>query len=193
MDKDADMQTIRTRQPMQHAVSAGSAFLLSLLACSASAMNFEVGLPGLPTASGSSGSGGSYGPLPAHAKRVLTGLGCRLDDTAKARVLYVPGVGGRQDVMVTDISGSAFPYWLRSFSGSGDSTGYLLQLKGCPASTVGMRAYIAKGDAAPQDVTAAVLAQSAFPGMGRGSLHVPLDDPDCDVAMPPLPDHSLQP
>lgn len=176
MDKDADMQTIRTRQPMQHAASTGkgsrsklhrgltsSAFLLSLLACSTSATDLGVGLPGLPAASGSSGSGGSYGPLPAHAKQVLTGLGCRLDDMAKTRVLYVDGAGGRQDVMVTDISGSAFHYWLRSFSGSGDSTGYLLQLKGCPASTVGMRAYIAKGDAAPQDVTAAVLAQSALP------------------------------
>ena len=71
MDKDADMQTIRNRQPMQHAASTGkgnpselhrgltsSAFLLSLLACSASAMDLEVGLPGLPAASYSSGAGG---------------------------------------------------------------------------------------------------------------------------------------
>ena len=163
MDKDADMQTIRTRQPMQYAASAGSAFLLSLLACSASAMDPGVGLPGLPAASGSSGNQGEYGPLPLQARQVLTGLGCRLDDTAKARVLHVPGAGGRQDVMVTDNSGSAYHYWLRSFSGNGGSTGYLLQLKGCPASTVGMRAYIARGGAAPQDVTTAVLAQSGLP------------------------------
>ncbi len=175
-DKDADMQKTRISQRMQHTVPARKehrsryhrgltlpAFLVSLLACSASAMGADVGLPELPGASGSSGSGGRYGLVPTQVKQVLTGLGCSLDDTAKARVLYVPGPDGRQDVMVTDNSGSAYHYWLRSFAGSGDTTGYLLQLKGCPASTVGMRAYIAHGNRAPQDVTASVLMQSALP------------------------------
>lgn len=172
---------------MQYRYMASSAVVLSLLACSACApagehalasrslpagggpsvaAAVEHGLPGLPAASGSSGSDGTYGPVPAEAKRVLIKLGCRLDDTAKARVIHVPNADGRQDFMVTDDSGSAYHYWLRSFSGSGDTTGYLLQLQGCPASTAGMRAYIAHGSAAPQDVTASVLAYSALPDTG---------------------------
>jgi len=94
---------------------------------------------------------------------VLAGLGCHLDDGAKVMVVDVPGTDGRQDVMVTDSSGSAYRYWLRTFTGSGDITGYLVQLKDCPVSTDGMRAYIAHGNAAPQDVTASVLAKSALP------------------------------
>jgi len=65
--------------------------------------------------------------------------------------------------MVSDHSGTRYRYWLRSFSGSGDTTGYLLQLNKCPASTVGMRALIAHGGDAPQDVTASVLANSSLP------------------------------
>lgn len=169
---------------MQYRYLTSSPLLLCLMTCSgcassgehpvasrhspdgdarASAAEGGHGLPELPGASGSSGSEGRYGLLPAQVKQVLTGLGCSLDDTAKARVLYVPGPDGRQDVMVTDNSGSAYHYWLRSFAGSNDTTGYLLQLKGCPASTVGMRAYIAHGNSAPQDVTASVLTQSALP------------------------------
>ena len=119
-DNDADMKKTRISQHMQLAVPARkehriryhrgltlSALLVSLLACSASAMGADVGLPELPRASGSSGSGGRYGQLPAQVKQVLTGFGCSLDDTAKARVLYVPGTDGRQDVIVTDHGGSA--------------------------------------------------------------------------------------
>jgi hypothetical protein len=51
---------------------------------------------------------------------------------------------------------------MRSFSGSGGTTGYL-QLQGCPATTTGMRAYIAQGAAPLQDVTASILAQAGLP------------------------------
>ncbi|WP_234413416.1 hypothetical protein [Stenotrophomonas sp. ZAC14D2_NAIMI4_7] len=101
--------------------------------------------------------------MPADAKRILTGLGCVLDQAADILVVDVPGENGRRDVMVSDDAGPHYRYWLRSFSGSGGTTGYLVQLNGCPVSTVGMRAYIARGAAAPQDVTASVLANSALP------------------------------
>ena len=77
--------------------------------------------------------------------------------------------------MVTDHSGSGYQYWLRSSTGSGDTTGYLLQLNGCPASTVGMRAYIAHRNSALQDVTASVLAQRGLPDAAtRDRYSVPL-------------------
>lgn len=127
----------------------------------------EEGLPGLTRVSGSPHVPGRAGPLPPDAKRILSVLGCILDEAARVRVTYVPGIDGRRDLMVTDESGPHYRYWLRSFSGSGDTTGYLLQLNGCPVSTVGMRAYIAHGNAAPQDVTASVLANSALPDASR--------------------------
>ena len=139
------------------------AFLLSLLACSAFAMDGGVGLPGLPDVSGAPHDFSRVGPLPPDAKRILSGLGCILNDSAKVTITDVPGEGGRRDLMVSDHPGTAYRYWLRSFSGSGDTTGYLVQLNGCPVSTVGMRAYIAHGNTAPQDVTASILANSALP------------------------------
>ncbi|WP_303637416.1 hypothetical protein [Stenotrophomonas tuberculopleuritidis] len=75
----------------------------------------------------------------------------------------IPGQQGGSNLMVTDRSGPRFRYWLRAFSGGGGKTGYLVQLKGCPASTTGMRAYIAEGTGPLQDVTAALLAQSGLP------------------------------
>ncbi|WP_312706371.1 hypothetical protein [Stenotrophomonas sp.] len=139
------------------------AFLLSLLACSAFAMDGGVGLPGLPDVSGAPDLPGRVGSLPPDATRILTGLGCVLDGSAKVLLTEVMGEDGRRDVMVSNDIGTRYRYWLRSFSGSGDTTGYLVQLNGCPVSTVGMRAYIARGAAAPQDVTASVLANSALP------------------------------
>ncbi len=175
-DNDAHMKKVRISLRMQRAVPTRKehrsrfhrgltlpVFLVSLLACSASAMDADVGLPGLPRVSGSADTHGSYGPLPEEAKRVLSGLGCSLDDTAKVLVAYVPGEAGNRDVMVTDTRGTNYRYWLRSFSGSDGTVGYLVQLNGCPVSTDGMRAYIARGSAAPQDVTASVLAKSSLP------------------------------
>ncbi len=175
-DNDPDMKKTRISQCMQLAVPArkkhrsrfhrgltSSAFLASLLSCSAHAMDIDAGLPGLTGVSGAPHDFSRVGLLPPDAKRILAGLGCILDATARVQLADVPGEGGRSDVMVADQPGTAYRYWLRSFSGSGDTTGYLVQLNGCPVSTVGMRAYIAHGDAAPQDVTASILANSALP------------------------------
>ena len=81
----------------------------------------------------------------------------------QVQVLSIPAQDGQQDLMVTDRSGPRFRYWMRSFSGSGGTTGYLVQLQGCPATTTGMRAYIAQGAAPLQDVTASILAQAGLP------------------------------
>lgn len=123
----------------------------------------DQGLPALPEASGSARRGGSYAALPAAAKQMLEHLQCKVDGTAHAQVFTIPGPHGRTDFMATDKSGPGFQYWIRTFAGSGDSTGYLVQLNGCPATTAGMRAYIAKGAAAPVDVTADILANGGFP------------------------------
>lgn len=121
------------------------------------------GLPALPEASGSASSGGGYGALPESIRQVLTQLKCNVDAASNVHVVTLPGQGGQQDVMVTDRSGARFHYWIRSFAGSGGSTGYLVQLQGCPTSTAGMRAYVAKGTAPLQDVTASLLAQADLP------------------------------
>ncbi|AWH19827.1 hypothetical protein [Stenotrophomonas sp. ZAC14D2_NAIMI4_6] len=170
---------------MQHRYLTTSVVLFSLLICSACTSSRESplaprlippagesssvaavrdeGLPGLPDVSGAPDLPGRVGSLPPDATRILTGLGCVLDGSAKVLLTEVMGEDGRRDVMVSDHIGTRYRYWLRSFSGSGDTTGYLVQLNGCPVSTVGMRAYIARGAAAPQDVTASVLANSALP------------------------------
>lgn len=121
------------------------------------------GLPGLPEASGSAHAGGRHGALPEPARRVLQQLKCDVAGAHDALVVSIPGQQGEADVMVTDQSGPRFRYWLRSFSGGGGKTGYLVQLKGCPASTTGMRAYIAEATGPLQDVTGALLAQASLP------------------------------
>ncbi|WP_379655516.1 hypothetical protein [Pseudoxanthomonas sp. UC19_8] len=119
----------------------------------------DTGLPPLPEASGSSREGGTYTTLPPVAKQVLQGLGCRVEDSAKVQLFAIPGAGKDSDFLVTDKSGPDFHYWMRAFHSAGDTTGYLVQLNGCPASTVGMRAYVVKGTSAPEDVTAALAAK----------------------------------
>ena len=114
----------------------------------------ETGLPPLPESSGSSHEGGTYGALPTTAKQVLEDLGCQVSHAKKAQIFTIPDAGGGRDFMATDESGPEFHYWIRSFGGAGDAKGYLVQLNGCPARTAGMRAYVAKGLSAPQDVTA---------------------------------------
>ncbi|ACF49775.1 conserved hypothetical protein [Stenotrophomonas maltophilia R551-3] len=121
------------------------------------------GLPGLPEASGSAHPGGRYGALPEPARRVLTQLKCDVDGASDVQVFSLPGQGDQQDFMVTDRSGPGFQYWIRSFAGSAGTTGYLVQLENCPATTAGMRAYIAQGAAPLQDVTASLLAQAELP------------------------------
>ena len=121
------------------------------------------GLPALPEASGSAHPGARYGALPEPARQVLAQLKCNVDGAGNVQVLSIPAQGGQQDFMVTDHGGPRFRYWIRSFSGSGGINGYLVQLQGCPASTAGMRAYIAQGTAPLQDVTASLLAQAGLP------------------------------
>ncbi|MBD8697243.1 hypothetical protein IFT58_13805 [Stenotrophomonas sp. CFBP 13718] len=121
------------------------------------------GLPPLPEPSGSAIRGGSYGTLPPEAKVVLEQLDCKVGNPTTAKVFQIPGQDGKTDFMVTDRSDSRFHYWIRSFAGTGGTTGYLAQLNGCPAWTVGMRAYIAKDGGVPDDVTATILARGGFP------------------------------
>ncbi|HDS1145021.1 MULTISPECIES: SPOR domain-containing protein [Stenotrophomonas] len=123
----------------------------------------ERGLPALPEASGSAHPGGRYGALPEPARRVLAQLKCNVEGASNVQVLSIPAQGGQQDFMVTDRGGPHFRYWIRSFSSSGGATGYLVQLRDCPATTTGMRAYIAQGAAPLQDVTASLLAQAGLP------------------------------
>ncbi len=123
----------------------------------------DEGLPPLPEPSGSAIRGGSYGTLPPEAKVVLEQMGCKVGNPTKAKVFQIPGQDGKTDFMVTDRSDSRFQYWIRSFAGTGGTNGYLAQLNGCPAWTVGMRAYIAKEGGAPEDVTSAILARGGFP------------------------------
>ncbi|MBD8637058.1 hypothetical protein, partial [Stenotrophomonas sp. CFBP 13725] len=123
----------------------------------------DEGLPRLPQPSGSGMRGGSYGTLPLEAKVVLEQLDCKVGNPTKAKVFQIVGQDGKTDFMVTDRSDSRFHYWIRSFAGTGGTTGYLAQLNGCPAWTVGMRAYIAKDGGAPEDVTASILARGGFP------------------------------
>ncbi|WP_313414964.1 hypothetical protein [Stenotrophomonas sp.] len=122
------------------------------------------GLPALPEASGSAHPGGRYAVLPEPARQVLAQLKCNVEGASKVQVFSIPAQDGQQDFMVTDRSGPRFRYWMRSFSGRGGTTGYLVQLQGCPATTTGMRAYIAQGAAPLQDVTASLLAQAELPG-----------------------------
>ena len=121
------------------------------------------GLPALPEASGSAHPGGRYAALPEPARQVLSQLKCNVESASKVQVLSIPAQDGQQDFMVTDRSGPRFRYWMRSFSGRGGTTGYLVQLQDCPATTTGMRAYIAQGAAPLQDVTASLLAQAELP------------------------------
>lgn len=139
----------------------------------------ERGLPALPEASGSAHPGGHYRALPEAARRVLTQLKCNVEGAGDVQVFSIPGQGGQQDVMVTDRGGPHFRYWLRSFADSAGATGYLVQLQDCPATTAGMRAYVAQGTAPLQDVTASLLAQAGLPdaatmaayhGKGAGDL-----------------------
>ena len=81
------------------------------------------GLPALPEASGSAHPGGRYEALPEPARQVLAQLKCKVEGASKVQVLSIPAQGGQQDFMVTDSSGPRFRYWMRSFSGSGGSTG----------------------------------------------------------------------
>lgn len=127
------------------------------------AVHSDDGLPPLPSASGSGRRGGIHGTLPVEAKAVLKHLQCVEDDSSKHQIFTIPTQGDRSDFMVTDRSGSSFRYWIRSFAGTGGTTGYLAQLNGCPAWTVGMRAYISKDGRAPEDVTATILARGGFP------------------------------
>ncbi|MEG0183115.1 MAG: hypothetical protein RR704_06640 [Stenotrophomonas sp.] len=94
---------------------------------------------------------------------MLTQLKCDVDGASDVQVFSLPAQGDQQDFMVTDRSGPGFRYWIRSFAGSGGTTGYLVQLKNCPGTTAGMRAYIAEGTAPLQDVTASLLAQAGLP------------------------------
>lgn len=121
------------------------------------------GLPPLPEPSGSAIRGGSYGTLPPEAKVVLEQMDCKIGNPTNAKVFQISGQDGKTDFMVTDRSDSRFHYWIRSFAGTGGTTGYLAQLNGCPAWTVGMRAYISKDGRAPEDVTTAILARGGFP------------------------------
>lgn len=90
---------------------------------------------------------------------MLEGLGCQVDDSRKAKVFTIPSAGSSSDFMATDESGPEFHYWIRSFNSADGTTGYLVQLNGCPARTAGMRAYIGKGAAPPKDVTASIAAK----------------------------------
>lgn len=120
-----------------------------------------VGLPPLPEASGSSYEGGAYEPLPPAARQVLEHLGCEVEASAKAQIFTISGTGRNSDFLATDKSGPEFRYWMRSFNSAGDTRGYLVQLNGCPARTVGMRAYLVEGSSAPVDVTATLATKIA--------------------------------
>lgn len=120
-------------------------------------------LPGLPAAVGSWVDGARLGPLPAAARQLLQALGCTAALQGDALVVQWPGSGGGQDMLVTDREGPHYRYWLRAF-GTGDMrTGYLVQLNGCPATSHGMRAYIATGSGGLEEVTAQLLAQATGP------------------------------
>lgn len=133
------------------------------LPCSVPQPVSDHGLPPLPEPSGSAIRGGSYGTLPPEAKVVLEQMDCKVGNPTNAKVFQISGQDGKTDFMVTDRSDSRFQYWIRSFAGTGGTTGYLAQLNGCPAWTVGMRAYISKDGRAPEDVTATILARGDFP------------------------------
>lgn len=125
--------------------------------------NSDAGLPPLPGASGSGGSGGTYGALPEDAALILRHLQCDVGAPGRVKISRITAENGKVDFMATDRSGSNFRYWIRSFAGTGGTTGYLTQLNGCPAWTNGMRAYIARDGGMPQDVTAQILARGGFP------------------------------
>ncbi len=116
----------------------------------------------MPEASGSAHSGGRYAALPEPARRVLAQLKCNVESAGNAQVLPFPRrVASR--IHGHRSQRTAFRYWMRSFSSNGGTTGYLVQLQDCPATTTGMRAYIAQGAAPLQDVTASLLAQAELP------------------------------
>ena len=121
------------------------------------------GLPELPGASGSPRNGGTYEILPKQLHPILQYLKCDISKPPRVLVHRIAGLEKRTDYMVTDHPGSRYRYWLRTFAGTAGTTGYLVQLNGCPARTVGMRALVAKAGEAPQDVTAAILAGGGFP------------------------------
>jgi len=123
----------------------------------------DSGLPALPGAAGSADSKGAYVPLPADAKKILTKLNCKVEDAITPKVARIPADGGGSDFMVTDRRGSGYRYWIRSFAGTGGTAGYLAQLNGCPAETVGMRAYIARDGGALEDITSEILDRGGFP------------------------------
>ena len=152
-----------------------AALVAACTACTTSAANtrppaparnasfHDTGLPPLPEASGSPGDGGNYEALPRQLAPILDYLKC--DTTRSARVLVhrIPGLEGRTDYMVTDPAGSRFRYWLRTFAGTGGTTGYLVQLNGCPVRSTGMRALIARAGEPPEDVTVSILKAGGFP------------------------------
>jgi len=122
------------------------------------------GLPALPSAAGSADSKGAYVSMPADAREILTRLNCKVEDAITPKVARISGNDGASDFMVTDRRGSGYRYWIRSFTGNGGTTGYLAQLNGCPAETVGMRAYIARDGGALEDITSEILDRGGFPG-----------------------------
>lgn len=126
-------------------------------------LHVDNGLPALPSAAGSADSKGAYVPMPADAREILTRLNCKVEDAITPKVARISGNDGASDFMVTDRRGSGYRYWIRSFTGSAGATGYLAQLNGCPARTIGMRAYIAKDDGALEDITSEILDRGGFP------------------------------
>jgi len=123
----------------------------------------DTGLPELPDASGSPRAGGTYEMLPKQLYPILQYLKCDISQPRRVLVHRTLGLEKRTDYMVTDRPGPDYSYWLRTFAGIGGTTGYLVQLQGCPAHTKGMRALVAKAGEAPQDVTAAILAGGGYP------------------------------
>lgn len=144
-----------------------------------------VRLPGLPDASGAQLDTGRLQPLPAELATVLTrATALEVPPPANpgsgdAYVIDLPQRDGRHEYLAADSNGSAFRYWIRSFSGTAPTmTGYLLQVRmPCQDVTVagktehmaaaqqqcraagtefadsGLRAYRVMGDHAPTDVT----------------------------------------
>lgn len=113
-------------------------------------------LPGLP--SGSRIDGDNQ-PLPEAARSLLAELGCTHIASA-AVVSHVLDRSGKAsvDYLAADAYGTRYRVWIRSFAGTDGTTGYLVQLHGCPADTAGMRAYTVKSGGRPVDVTDEIVA-----------------------------------
>ncbi len=151
-----------------------AALVAACTACTTSAANtrspapariasfHDTGLPPLPGASGSPRAG-NYESLPRQLVQVLHYLKCDTGRSSKVLVHRVPGLEGKTDYMVADRGGYGYRYWLRTFAGTGGTTGYLVQLNGCPVRSTGMRALIARPGEPPEDVTVPILKAGGFP------------------------------